>query len=143
MHKIQSEAKYCGGGEGLSPQSHISVCTLACTAMQFLGTATSNPYIVLIFLHDVWLHDRNIYHNIYIHIYNSECGRWRGLDREERIGRECHLERAEDVHLCLPECERWYDDQVELFQALSKVALDFDLMTDDKPVAILDQRCNH
>ena len=40
----------------------------------------------------------------------------------------------------LLECERWKDEQANLFQKLSRVALGFDLMTDDdKLVAILDQ----
>ena len=40
----------------------------------------------------------------------------------------------------LLECERWKDKQANLFQKLSRVALGFDLMTDDdKLVAILDQ----
>ena len=40
----------------------------------------------------------------------------------------------------LLECERWKDERANLFQKLSRVALGFDLMTDDdKLVAILDQ----
>ena len=54
------------------------------------------------------------------------------------------MERVENVQHWLLECETWKDERVDLFQALSRVALDFDLMNDDdKLVAILDQGCKH
>ena len=43
---------------------------------------------------------------------------------------ECDLERTEDEQHWLLECERWKDERVDHFQALSRVALGFDLMTD-------------
>ena len=82
-----------------------------------------------------------------IYIYaplRIECGRWRGLERAERTCGECDLGKVEDVQHWLLECERWKDERVDLFQSLSRVALGFDLMTDDdKLFAILDQGCKH
>ena len=73
-----------------------------------------------------------------------ECGRWRGLERNERTCGECDLGKVEDVQHWLLECERWNDKRAELFLLLSKVSPDFgfDLMTDgEKLSTILDQGC--
>ena len=53
------------------------------------------------------------------------------------------MERVEDVKHWLLEYERWRDEWVDLFQALSTVALDFDLRTEDDKLAILNQGCKH
>ena len=98
------------------------------------------PYIVFRNYVNVWVPVRNlVYIYIYIYIYIS-----RGLERAERTCGECDLGKVEDVQHWLLECERWKDERVDLFQSLSRVALGFDLMTDDdKLFAILDQGCKH
>ena len=64
-------------------------------------------------------------------------------NREVRMYGERDLEKAEDVKHWLLEYERWRDEWVDLFQALSAVALGFDLITEDDELAILDQGCKH
>ena len=60
-----------------------------------------------------------------------ECGRWRGLGREERTCGECDTGKVEDVQHWLLVCERWEDERADLFKSLTRVFI------------ILDEGCRH
>ena len=73
-----------------------------------------------------------------------ECGRWRGLGREERTCGECDTGKVEDVQHWLLECERWEDERADLFKSLTRVYPNFELLTnDEKLFIILDEGCKH
>ena len=74
-----------------------------------------------------------------------ECGRWRGLGREERTCGECDTGKVEDVHHWLLECERWEDERADLFKSLTRVYPNFELLTNDEKLfnIILDEGCKH
>ena len=73
-----------------------------------------------------------------------ETGRWRGLQREERMCWECQSGKVEDVAHWLLECDAWGIERQPLLQALRHIANDFDnLCDDDKLVLVLDKGCQH
>ena len=79
-------------------------------------------------------------------LHRIECGRWRGLERDERTCRECNLGKVEDVQRWLLEYEKGNDKRAELFLLLSRISPDFNfaLMTDNEELfMILDQGCKH
>ena len=76
--------------------------------------------------------------------YYYQCGRWRGLEREERTCRECDMGKVEDVQHWLLEYERWKDERADLSKSLTRLSLDFELLTtDEKVFMILDQGYKH
>ena len=75
--------------------------------------------------------------------FRIECGRWRGLERDERTCTECDG-KVEDVQHWLLECVRWKDERADLFKSLTRVSPDFELLTtDEKLLMILVEGCKH
>ena len=60
--------------------------------------------------------------------------RWRELELEERTCGECDMGKVEDVQHWLLESERWKDRQKDLFESLTRVSLDFELLTNDEDI---------
>ena len=71
-----------------------------------------------------------------------ECGRWRGLEREQRRCVECDSGKVEDVQHWLIECDKWSEECTSQFECLSDMVQDFNNMTnEDKLFSILKQGC--
>ena len=71
-----------------------------------------------------------------------ETGRWGGLKGEERLCKQCILEKVEDKEHFLLRCEGWTQEREVMTGCVEMQVGEFCTATDDRKVAlILDQAC--
>ena len=74
--------------------------------------------------------------------FEIETGRWRGLEREERVCRECSNGTIEDTCHWMMTCPTWGNLRQPLIERVRQVIDDFEEMeTESKTVSILDNAC--